>query len=78
MAEICDLQQMEYTVKITPGSANYVYHTAMKRFQIFLPEPLMKRLEKIAQYRDYSVAEIIRSMLEKQTAIEEEKDKSCG
>lgn len=69
---------MEYTAKINPGSAKYVYHTSMKRFQIHLPEPLMKRLEKIAQYRDYSVAEIIRSMLEKQTAIEEEKDKSCG
>lgn len=69
---------MEYTVKVTPGSANYVYHTAMKRFQIFLPEPLMKRLEKIAEKRDYSVAEIVRSMLEKQTDAEEEKEKPCG
>jgi metal-responsive CopG/Arc/MetJ family transcriptional regulator len=69
---------MEYTGKYAPGSANYVYHMAMKRFQIFLPEPLMQRLEKIAQRRDYSVAEIVRSMLERQTAIEEEKDKPCG
>jgi metal-responsive CopG/Arc/MetJ family transcriptional regulator len=50
----------------------------MKRTQVHLPEPLIKRLEKIAQRRDYSVAEIIRSMLEKQTDIEEEKEKSCG
>lgn len=67
---------MEYTVKTAPGSANYVYHTAMKRFQIYLPEPMLERLEKIAENRDYSVAEIIRSIIEKHFEENERKDKS--
>jgi predicted DNA-binding protein len=69
---------MEYTVKTTPGSANYVYHTAMKRFQIYLPEPMLERLEKLAEKRDYSVAEIIRSIIEKHFEESEKKEKSCG
>ena len=69
---------MEYTAKCTPGSANYVYHMSMKRFQIYLPEPMLDRLEKIANKRDYSVAEIVRSMLEKQLDEDEQKEKTCG
>lgn len=50
----------------------------MKRFQCYLPEPMLDRLEKIAEKRDYSVAEIVRSMLQKQIDEDEEKEKKWG
>jgi metal-responsive CopG/Arc/MetJ family transcriptional regulator len=52
-------------------------HT-MKRFQTHLPEPMLKRLEEIAKERDYSVAEIIRSMLQKQIEEYDRSKKECG
>jgi metal-responsive CopG/Arc/MetJ family transcriptional regulator len=32
----------------------------MKRFQMFLPEPILKRLMEYAQRHDYSIAEVVR------------------
>lgn len=52
-------------------------HT-MKRFQTHLPEPMLERLEEIAKERDYSVAEIIRSMLQKQIDEEDRRKKECS
>lgn len=39
---------------------------------------MLDRLEKIAEKRDYSVAEIVRSMLQKQIDEDEEKEKKWG
>jgi metal-responsive CopG/Arc/MetJ family transcriptional regulator len=32
----------------------------MKRFQMFFPEPLLKRLMEYAQKHDYSIADVVR------------------
>lgn len=44
----------------------YVYHTHMDRFQIYLPEPMLKRLREIAEKEGYSVAEVVRRMVQRQ------------
>jgi metal-responsive CopG/Arc/MetJ family transcriptional regulator len=51
----------------------YVYHTHMDRFQIYLPEPMLKRLREIADKEGYSVAEVIRRMVQKQLDEKEQK-----
>jgi metal-responsive CopG/Arc/MetJ family transcriptional regulator len=50
----------------------------MDRLQIHLPKPMLTRLKEIAEKRDYSVAEIIRSIIEKHLDENEEKEKPCG
>lgn len=51
----------------------YVYHAHMDRFQIYLPEPMLKRLREIADKEGYSVAEVIRRMVQKQLDEKEQK-----
>lgn len=48
----------------------------MDRLQIHIPKPMLERLREIAEKRDYSVAEIIRVMLQKQ--LDAEKETPCG
>lgn len=50
----------------------------MERLQIHFPKPMLTKLKEIAEKRDYSVAEIIRSIIEKHFEESERKDKSCG
>jgi metal-responsive CopG/Arc/MetJ family transcriptional regulator len=45
----------------------------MDRFQIYLPEPMLKRLREIADKEGYSVAEVIRRMVQKQLDEKEQK-----
>ena len=37
----------------------------MKRFQIYIPEPMMERLKKISAEKDLPVADLIRRACEK-------------
>jgi metal-responsive CopG/Arc/MetJ family transcriptional regulator len=45
----------------------------MDRFQIYLPEPMLKRLREIADKEGYSVAEVIRRMVQRQLDQKEQK-----
>jgi predicted DNA-binding protein len=40
----------------------------MKRTNIHLPEPILKRLKALAKRRDVSIAEIVRAAIEKYLA----------
>jgi len=52
----------------------------MRKVQIFLPGPMMFWLKEKSEKKDVSVAELIRSILEKQVDEydKKEKEKTCG
>lgn len=74
--EICNIRSIRLNPHLVVRNTS-IMHT-MKRFQTHLPEPMLKRLEEIANERDYSVAEIIRSMLQKQIEEYDRSKKECG
>lgn len=41
------------------------YNECMRRFQIYIPEPMMERLKKISAEKDLPVADLIRRACEK-------------
>lgn len=42
----------------------YVYNPTMIRTQIYIPEPMHRRVSHLAQAQDTSIAEIVRTLLE--------------